>query len=74
MRYLPTAKEQQSMLFRRSLYIVRDMKAGAVLTRENLRAIRPGYGLPPKYYHLLLGKRVNRAVRRGTAASWEIIG
>jgi pseudaminic acid synthase len=73
-RYLPTAKEKQSLVFRRSLYIVKDMKAGEVLTRENLRAIRPGYGLPPKYLDLLLGKRVNRNVRRGTATSWEIIG
>jgi pseudaminic acid synthase len=72
--YLPTAKEKQSMIFRRSLYIVKDMKAGEVLTRENLRAIRPGYGLPPKYLEMLLGKKVNRELRRGTATSWEIIG
>lgn len=73
-RYLPTAKEQQSMIFRRSLYVVQDMKAGEALTRDNLRAIRPGHGLPPKYYEVLLGKKVNRELRRGTPLSWEVIG
>ena len=72
--YGPTEKEKESLIFRRSLYIVQDMKKGDILTKENLRAIRPGLGLPPKYYDTLLGKRVNRDVPRGTAVSWELVG
>jgi len=72
--YGPTEKEKKSLIFRRSLYIVQDMKKGDILTRENLRAIRPGLGLPPKYYDMLLGKRVNRDAKRGTAVSWELVG
>jgi pseudaminic acid synthase len=71
-RYGPTEKEKQSMVFRRSLYIVEDVKAGETLTRKNLRAIRPGYGLPPKYYEILLGKKVNRDIPKGTPASWDM--
>ena len=72
--YGPTEKEKKSLIFRRSLYIVKNMKEGDILTRENLRAIRPGLGLPPKYYDMLLGKRVNRDVKCGTAVSWELVG
>ncbi len=66
--------EKGSVVFRRSLYIAKDMRQGDVLTPENLRAIRPGAGLPPKYYETLLGKRVNRDVARGTPASWDLVG
>ncbi len=69
-----TEKEKSSMRFRRSLYVVDDIRAGETLTRENLRAIRPGFGLPPKYYDHLLGKRVTRDIKRGTPASWELVG
>ena len=72
--YGPTEKEKKSLMFRRSLYIVRDMKKGDTLTKENLRAIRPGLGLPPIYYGMLLGKRVNKDVQRGTAVSWKLVG
>jgi N-acetylneuraminate synthase len=72
-QYGPTAAEVKSLAFRRSLYVVEDVAAGEVLTEKNLRAIRPGSGLPPKYYDLLLGKRVSRAVRRGTPMSWDLI-
>ena len=72
--YGPTEKEKKSLIFRRSLYIVKDMKKDDILTKENLRAIRPGLGLPPKYYDMLLGNRVNRDVKRGTALSWELVG
>ena len=72
--YGPTEKEKKSLIFRRSLYIVQDMKKGDILTKENLRAIRPGLGLPPKYYDMLLGKHVNRDAKRGTAVSWESVG
>ena len=70
----PTADEKASLLHRRSLYVCDDLRAGDVLDRENLRAIRPGLGLPPKFLESLLGKRVTKAVRRGTPADWSIIG
>ena len=66
-------KERQSLLHRRSLYIVRDMAAGEPFTPENLRAIRPGDGLPPKHYDTLLGRRAARAIARGTPASFELV-
>ena len=72
--YGPTEKEKKSLIFRCSLYIVQDMKKGDILTRENVRAIRPGLGLPPKHYETLLGKRVNRVIKRGTALSWDLVG
>jgi sialic acid synthase SpsE len=53
---------------------VKDMRSGEKLTRENLRAIRPGLGLPTKYFDQLLGKRVVCDVRRGTAAAWDLLG
>ncbi len=67
-----TAAEEKSLVFRRSLYIAADMKKGETLTPKNLRAIRPGLGLPPKHYDDLLGKRVKRDVRKGTPASWDL--
>ncbi|WNC32643.1 MULTISPECIES: pseudaminic acid synthase [unclassified Thermosynechococcus] len=72
--YGPTEAEKKSLVYRRSLYFVKDMVAGEVITPECIRSIRPGYGLPPKYYEVLLGKRVNQAIERGTAVSWEHIG
>ncbi|MCL6479751.1 MAG: pseudaminic acid synthase [Peptococcaceae bacterium] len=71
--YGPTEKEKESMKFRRSLYITRDMKAGDIFTRENIRAIRPGFGLPPKYYDFLLGKKVKRDVTKGTPVDWDML-
>ena len=50
------------------------MAAGDVITEECIRSIRPGYGLPPKYYDILLGKQVNQAIERGTPLAWELIG
>jgi pseudaminic acid synthase len=72
--YGPIEAERKSLVFRRSLYICKDLQAGDVLTPQNLRAIRPGHGLPPKYFDQLLGKRVVRAVKRGTPARWDLIG
>jgi N-acetylneuraminate synthase len=71
--YGPTAAEKKSLLFRRSLYVVKDIKAGDTLTRDNLRAIRPGLGLPTKYLDVILGRAVKENVKRGTAMSWELI-
>jgi pseudaminic acid synthase len=72
--YGPTDSEKNAVMRRRSLYIAQDMNAGDVLTPENLRRIRPGHGLPPKYYDVLLGRKVGRAVKKGTPVSWDIVG
>jgi N-acetylneuraminate synthase len=71
--YGPTAAEMHSLSFRRSLYIARDMSCGDVLTRENLRCVRPGFGLPPKHLDNLLGQRINKAVKAGTPMTWSLL-
>ena len=68
-----TEKEKSSLVFRRSLYVVEDMKVGDTFTAKNLRAIRPGYGLAPKFYDEVIGKKVKRDVARGTALSHDLI-
>jgi sialic acid synthase SpsE len=73
-RYGPLDSEMKSLVFRRSIYITEDIKAGDVLTRTNLRCVRPGMGLAPKHYELLLGRRVNCDVKRGTPMSWSLLG
>lgn len=65
--------ERKSMTFRRSLYVVADIPAGEFLTRENVRAIRPGLGLPPKFYESVLGKRARKGIARGTALQWDLL-
>jgi len=65
--------EQGNIKFRRSLYFVKDIKAGEIITEENIRSIRPGYGILPKYKEELLGKRVNKSVSLGTKTSWDLI-
>ena len=72
-RYGPIEAEQPSMKFRRSLYIAQDMKAGDILNPENLRIVRPGMGLSPKYYDVILGRKVKSDVKRGTAMSLELL-
>jgi pseudaminic acid synthase len=72
-KYGPTEKEKASLKFRRSIYVAKDMKAGEKLTKENIRIIRPGYGLAPKYYDLVLGKAVKKNVKKGTPLSWDIL-
>ncbi len=71
--YGPTKAERNSLKYRRSLYIAEDMQAGDVFNSYNLRRIRPGLGLSPKYYSVLLGKRVRVAVPRGTPVNWDMI-
>jgi pseudaminic acid synthase len=70
--YGATAAEQKSLMFRRSLYVVKALQAGDVLTQDNVRAIRPGLGLPTKYAEQVLGKVVKNAVPRGTGVSWDM--
>jgi len=67
----PSEKEQQSRIFRRSLFVVKDVKAGEPFTRENVRAIRPGYGLHTRHLEEILGRRARRDVERGTPFEWS---
>jgi pseudaminic acid synthase len=71
--YGPTEKEKKSMIFRRSLYFVKDMAPGETINEKNVRSIRPGYGLAPKYIDTLLGRKVNTEIKTGTPVSWDKI-
>ena len=71
--YGGTNAEDKSRAFRRSLYIAKDMDAGEELTPETLRIIRPGFGLPPKFYDEMLGKKVLRHVTAGTPLAWDLV-
>jgi len=73
-RYGPTKDEERSLQYRRSLYVVKAMRAGDLFSAENVRAIRPGLGLPPKHLDLVLGRKAARDVPAGTALSWSLIG
>ena len=70
----PTEKEKASLVFRRSLYVVADVKAGEKLTSVNVRAIRPGNGIAPKFYDEVIGKTAKRDIARGTPLSHDLIG
>ncbi|MBG9454832.1 N-acetylneuraminate synthase [Lysinibacillus sphaericus] len=72
-QYGSTEAEKGSEKFRRSLYIGNNLKAGDQLTKENLRNVRPGLGLPSKYYDLVLGKCIKQDVKKGTPLSWELL-
>jgi len=69
----PTESEKGSLKFRRSLYIAQDIKKGDFFNAQNVRSIRPGYGLPPKEIEKILGKRAKKDLIRGTALSWDVI-
>ena len=65
--------EEENIKFRRSIYVVKDIKAGEVFTEENIRRIRPGYGLAPKYYEELMGKKSKVDIKQGTALCWKFV-
>ena len=67
------AGERTSRVFRRSIYVVRDIAAGEPFTRENVRIIRPGYGLAPRDLPKVLGRTARRALARGTALTWDAV-
>ncbi|OFZ16581.1 MAG: pseudaminic acid synthase [Bdellovibrionales bacterium GWA2_49_15] len=66
--------EAKSKVFRRSLIFAEDLKKGDVITDKNLKCLRPGIGLPPKYYEIFLGKKVNKSIVKGTPLTWDILG
>ncbi|KGR83805.1 pseudaminic acid synthase [Lysinibacillus odysseyi] len=72
-KYGPTEAEKNSTKFRRSLYIGEDLKAGDILTEQNIRNVRPGLGLPTKFYDLIIGKAIKQDVKKGTPLSWELL-
>jgi pseudaminic acid synthase len=71
-QYGPTAHEKPSLKFRRSIYAVKDIPAGEEITGMNVRIIRPGFGLKPRYWESIQGKRVKNAVAAGTPISWNL--
>lgn len=71
--YELTEKEKESKIFRRSLFVVKDIKAGDLFTDENVRSIRPGYGLSPKFLDKIIGKRSNKDIPKGIPLSWDLL-
>jgi sialic acid synthase SpsE len=69
--YGVSEQEKTNICFRRSLFVVQDIVAGDAITPENIRSIRPAYGLKPKYYREVLGKHAVRDLKRGTPLSFE---
>jgi N-acetylneuraminate synthase len=69
----PSASERGNAALRRSLFVVADIEPGAAFTSENVRAIRPGAGLPPKHLGSVLGRRAAKAIKRGTPLAWDLI-
>ena len=68
-----TEKQKESRVFRRSLFVVKDMKAGEEFTEENVRSIRPGYGLHTRYLPDVLGRKAKKDIKKGTPLKWELI-
>jgi pseudaminic acid synthase len=71
--YEITLKKKKTREFSRSLFIVEDLKIGEVLSEKNIRSIRPGHGLHPKYLKEILGRKVNRNLEKGTPMSFDYI-
>ncbi|MDD3660830.1 MAG: pseudaminic acid synthase [Lachnospiraceae bacterium] len=72
--YGPSDQEQDNLKFRKSVFVIKDVSEGEPFTEENLKVIRPGFGLKPKYFQDVLGKSAVRALKRGTPLKWEDIG
>jgi len=72
--YAVTEKEAASRVFRRSLFVVNDMKAGDIFTEDNVRTIRPGNGIHSRYLEIILGKKALQDIKKGTPLKWEYIG
>lgn len=72
-QYKLTEDEKKSRIYRRSLFVVEDIKKGQVFSSENVKSIRPAYGLKPKYISRVLGKKVKRNIKKGTPLRWDLI-
>jgi len=71
--YSAEDKEAENVIFRRSLFVIKDIKKGDEFTEKNIRSIRPGQGLAPKYLDVILGKKAIKNIERGTPLSWNLI-
>ena len=71
--YTLTEKQQAGKAFSRSLYVVKDVRKGQELTKENIKSIRPGYGMHPKYFNQVIGKKFNNDVKAGERLSFKLI-
>ncbi|MDR0827523.1 MAG: pseudaminic acid synthase [Desulfovibrio sp.] len=71
--YALTDKERESIAFRRSLFVVQDMKAGDVFTKENVRSVRPGHGLHTRYLPNVLGRTAKQDITKGTPLGWDML-
>jgi N-acetylneuraminate synthase len=72
-QYEVTDKERASLVFRRSLFVVRDIKAGEEFTAENVRSIRPAHGLHPRHLIEVLGRRAATDIKAGTPLAWDLV-
>lgn len=72
-KFVLSDKTKKSREFSRSLFVTRDMNAGEIFTEENIKSIRPGYGLHPKYFYEILGKRAKKPLKKGTPLSWDLM-
>jgi len=72
--YGVSEQEKSSMVFRRSIFCVKDIEEGEILTEENIRVIRPGYGMAPKYFDDILGCVATQKIERGTPIERAMIG
>lgn len=72
--YEVTQKQKNSKIFRRSLFVVEEVKAGEPFTWKNVRCIRPGYGMHPRYLEVVIGKKATKDIPRGTPMGWDMVG
>jgi sialic acid synthase SpsE len=68
-----TQEESKSRVFRRSLFVVQDVRKGEVLGQENIRSIRPANGLSPKYMAIISGRTARKDIKRGTPLNWDLV-
>jgi N-acetylneuraminate synthase len=73
-KYGPSEAEKKSLIFRRSLFVSKDMKAGDIISEKNIRCVRPGSGLAPKFIDEVLGRKITKDTSKGTPLSWDIVG
>ena len=71
--YGVTKNEKKTLMYRRSIYISENIQRGELLSEENIKIIRPALGLPPKYFNLVIGKKIKRNIKKGTPLSWDLI-
>ncbi|MGK9268171.1 pseudaminic acid synthase [Bacillus inaquosorum] len=71
--YGPTDEEKASLKFRRSIYVKKDIKAGEIFTKDNIKVVRPGYGLEPKFYDVIIGRTAKKHIAAGTPLKWDSI-